>query len=401
MRNNLAPGGLALELLLIAAITIGVQSAAEPAASFSNVSEDYLPQPALVVQSKDARPIDIDGDGDLDIAIAHEYKPNVLLVNDGEGRFSNESIFRLPQQNRDSEDIAAADFDGDGDTDLLFVSEDDEENELYLNDGTGVFSDAGAMLPTAGVSNGVASADINNDDVPDLVIGNSGLNILLVGNDVGGFRDETAARLPALTDMTQDLEFGDVDGDGDLDLLVGNEDHNRLLINDGEGVFADESAARLPVRGTPEETREADFGDVDGDGDLDIFFANVNFNRIGDPSDRLLINDGNGFFSDESELRLPPNQDYTMDADFIDLDDDGDLDIVTAGLVIDKGLAPIPYRVFANDSSGNFIEATGDYFTDDIVGVGTDIEAADFNGDGRLDLFLANRAGPDILLFGQ
>jgi hypothetical protein len=207
--------------------------------------------------------------------------------------------------------------------------------------------------------------------------------------------------MPIVSDVTQDLEFGDVDGDGDLDLLVANEGQNRLLINDGTGVFSDESKNRLNYRDQPEETREGDFGDVDGDGDVDIVFANVNFRRVGDPQDRLLINDGNGRYSDETTARLPASDDYTMDADFVDIDSDGDLDLVTAGLIIDKGLAAIPYRVYENDGTGVYTDATSKYFEEDIVGIGTDIEAGDFNGDDRLDLFLTNRAGPDILLFGK
>jgi len=402
LRNSKTSTGFVVaSLFMFAPACAGEEpSADESATSFRNVSSSHLPQPPLVVQSKDARPADLDGDGDLDLIIAHEYKANLILINNA-GRFCNESAARLPQLNRDSEDAAAADFDGDGDLDILFVSEDDEENELYFNDGTGVFSDERARLPARGVTNGVAIADITGNGAPDIVFGNGAQNVFIASDGAGGFSDETLLHLPAIADSTQDLEFGDVDGDGDLDLLVGNEDKNRLLINDGEGVFKDESTARLAYRPTPEETREADFGDVDGDGDLDIYFANVNFRRNGAPQDRLLINDGSGFYRDETSARLPHEQDYTMDADFIDMDGDGDLDIVTAGLVIDKGLAPIPYRVFENDGAGRFKNATAKFFTSDIVGVGTDIEAADFNGDGKTDLFLANRAGPDLLLFGQ
>ena len=382
---------------LAASLLLANAALEQPSPLYRDVSETHMPKPPVAAQSKDARPVDIDGDGDLDIIIAHEYRPNILLINEG-GRFSNQSAARLPQRNRDSEDIAAADFDGDGDLDILFVSEDDEENEYYLNNGEGWFSDAGDRLPTMGVTNGVAVADITGDGVPDVALGNAAQNVLLIADGKGGFRDETGARMPAISDRTQDLEFGDADGDGDLDLLVGNEDRNRLLINNGEGVFSDQSDQRLVYRDTPEETREADFGDIDGDGDLDIYFANVNFRRTGAPFDRLLINDGNGFYKDETGNRIAPRADYTMDADFVDIEGDGDLDIVTAGLVIDAGLAAIPYRVFEN-ISGEFTEATAAFFPEDVVGVGTDIEAGDFNGDGKPDLFLTNRAGPDLLLF--
>ena len=75
------------------------------------------------------------------------------------------------------------------------------------------------------------------------------------------------------------------------------------------------------------------------------------------PSNRLLINDGDGGFVDESAARLPPDEDYTMDADFVDIDDDGDLDFVTASY----GTSSAPrmlteYRVYSNDGDGYFTE---------------------------------------------
>ena len=99
--------------------------------------------------------------------------------------------------------------------------------------------------------------------------------------------------------------------------------------------------------------------------------------------------------------RFLPSDDYTMDADFVDIDSDGDLDLVTAELIFNKGLAAIPYRVYEYDGTGVYTDATSKYLEEDIVGIGTDIEAADFNGDDKLDLFLTNRSGADILLFGK
>ncbi len=389
-----------LGLLALVAVTIVAHAAFE--ALFDEVTGTHLPTEVLFGYSMDAKPIDVEGDGDLDLIVAIEHRPNVLLINDGAGRFTDESARRIPQQAHDSEDIGVADLDGDGDLDVVVVSEDDRTNEMYLSNGDGTFADAGDRWPVDGVSNAVAVGDIDRDGDPDIVVGNNGQNALLTNSGAGQFSDRTATHLPAIEDVTQDLEFGDVDGDGDLDLLVGNEDRNRLLINDGHGRFSDETDARLPVQGH-EETREADLGDVDSDGDLDIVFANTQFFVYqADRQNRLLINDGTGHFTDETDARLPRDGDLTVDADFVDLDADGDLDIVlgrssTSGA---SGPAVFPrYLTYLNDGTGVFENARW-VLPRTIVGNGFDIEAADFNGDGRIDLYFCSRIGLDRLAFG-
>ena len=373
----------------------------EGAPVFRDVSATHLPEGVLDGLSMDAGVADIDADGDLDIVIANEFRPNILLLNDGGGVFTDGSS-RLPRTEHDSEDVGIADFDGDGDLDIVIVSEDDQTNELYLNDGAGAFADESARIPVTGTTNGLAVADLNGDGAPDLILANNGQDAAIINDGSGHFRDETQARLPVSPDVTQDVELGDVDGDGDLDLVVGNEGPNGLYINDGTGRFMDESRARIPLRDAPEETREADFGDVDGDGDLDLLFANVSaFVENANPRNRLLINDGNGFFHDETEARLPPDTESSFDGDFRDLDGDGDLDIVTGNSDTDlsqRRIAPALFRAYLNDGSGRFTEATVQLFGEGITGTGLDLEFGDFNGDGLEDVFLASRGTPDRLL---
>lgn len=291
---------------------------------------------------------DLNGDGAMDVVMALEFAPSHVAFGDGAGGFVIDPQRVLPAKPSDSEDVAIADFDGDGDLDIVLASEDNQDNELFLNDGTGAFVDVSERLPVRGLSNAVLAFDVDVDGDVDLLFGNAGRNRLLLNDGTGRFLDATDARLPPTVDVTQDVEAGDVDGDGDVDLAVGNEDDNRLLLNDGTGVFVDASATHLPARPATEETREVDLGDVDGDGDLDMIFANVGFRAPGEGQDRLLLNDGTGRFAAAPDGALPDNPTNTLDIDLVDVDGDGDLDALYGGGFGGR------VGVLLNDGSGTF-----------------------------------------------
>ena len=382
---------LALAALVLSAPPGSGQGGPPAGILFRDVSETHLPVEVLGGRSMDAEPWDVDGDDDLDLVIAVEFGPNLLLINDGHGVFADESSARLPRTFRDSEDIAIADFDGNLAPDIVIVSEDDAVNELYLNDGDGFFVDASDRIPLTGISNAVVTTDLDGDGSPDLLIGNRGQNFALLNDGSGFFVDATDARLPSDGRITQDLELGDVDGDHDLDLLVANENGNRLLLNDGAGFFTDVTPGRLPASPGGEETREADLGDIDGDGDLDIHFANVDFFQGLPRQDRLLVNDGAGFFTDVSFL-LPPPARHSVDVDFVDLDGDGDQDLVlaeTARQVV----------ILLNDRP-RILDSTSALIPEPPPGTGFDVEVADFDGDGLPDIYVADWTGQDDLLLG-
>jgi hypothetical protein len=393
---------LAAALFLAAACVDGAPplpsaSAARAASSgtggdlYVDVTDTHVP--ATPGSSMDAQAFDADGDGDLDLLIAKEFAQNVLLLNDGTGRMTVAPPGTLPDAMHDSEDVAVADYDGDGDLDAVVAAEDDRASDFYRNGGAGVFTDAGGLLPARGISNSVIAADVDGDGDADLLFGNEGQDFLFI-NAGGRFLDQTHVRLPADDTRTQDMEAGDVDGDGDLDLVVGNAVHgNRLLLNDGRGFFTEAVPGRLPLRAALEETREAELADVDGDGDLDLYFANVAFGPGIDPQDRLLVNGGRGWFTDETAARIGRETAFTVDAEFTDVDGDGDLDLVTANLNLAKN-----YRVSLNDGTGVFKDATGSVFPSSLVGQGIDAEVADFNRDGRLDIYFCNYVGGDRMI---
>lgn len=387
-------------VLALGAALMSQPAAAQERPRFRDATATHLAdQPAGRKFSMAAAAADLDGDGDLDLAIASEFARNRVLFNDGDGNLTDLSEQRLAPIVGDHEDVAIADYDGDGDLDLVFVGEDDQVYGYHLNDGCGRFADVTDRLPRRGTSNAVVAGDYDSDGDPDLFIGNNGQNFLLMNDSAGRFVDATAERLPAFNDITQDADAGDVDGDGDLDLVLGNEDDNVLLLNDGAGSF---QVGDLPLRAGPEETRAAVLADVDGDGDLDIYFANtVLFTPGAEPQDRLLLNDGTGRFTDATAAHLPVEGDPTMTAAFVDYDGDGDLDLVTGSIGdLSGATARTPYRALLNDGTGRFMPDP-DALPPDTTGNGFDIVVADFDGNGADDLFLASRGGPDRLLLSE
>ncbi|SHI44379.1 FG-GAP repeat domain-containing protein [Aquimarina spongiae] len=388
-------------LLMFGIMLHGHSQEQKATALYTDATLTHLPYQDLQALSMDAGIADLDGDGDPDILIANEHKPNILLINDGKGKFTNESK-RIPQVAHDSEDIGIADFDGDGDPDIIVVSEDDKTNELYINNGDGTFTDGGDRIPVTGTSNSVVVYDVNNDGAPDILIGNNGQNNVLINDGKGHFKDETLARFGAFVDVTQDLTLCDIDKDGDQDILVANEDANRILVNDGKGFFKDQSADRLPYRSEPEETREVVTADIDGDGDLDILYGNVQaFVPNALRQNRLLLNDGKGFFSDITTTHLPKDEHRCFGVAFLDIDRDGDVDIMTGNTSGARFDGDSPFSVYINNGKGSFSDTTGTFMPASIKGRGFDIDFVDVNGDGIQDLFLSNRGSQDFLLFGK
>lgn len=357
---------------------------------FSNVTSDNLPD-RLPDNSRAAKAVDINNNGNLDIAIAVFEGSNIVLGNDGNAVFFDESDSRLPATSLDSRDIAAAYFNTDNNYDLFFASGENRDNELYLNDDAGNFSDLSNRIPIRGNSTSVESFDIDGNGSMDLLIGNRGQNAILINNGNAFFSDQTNQRLPQINDNTENIIYGDITGNGLVDIVVANQENNLLLINTGSGFFSNQSSDRLNYTNNTKFTHAVTLADIDNDGDLDIYFGNVDYVNGNNSQDRLLVNNGQGVFEDQTSDRLPVVASNTSDAAFVDLDDDGDYDLIAGSY--DGGI-----RVLINDGNGNFKDQSADWISDKFSPDVIDIEIADFNNDDLPDIYIVVNGGKDQIL---
>ena len=283
---------------------------------------------------------DVDGDGDLDLVAA---RPSRLYLNDGSGIFTSAPVASMPVGNGITPAFGDVDGDGDLDIAFASNEESFAmPNLLYLNDGLGVFSDATAMrMPPNGqwgdYTKAVVMGDVDSDGDVDMLCANApsyqmlwvtnGLNRLYLNDGSGTFTDATSTQMPFQFGDAWSVALADVDGDGDLDAVFGDSWASRLFVNDGNGWFSDASALQMPA-GNGWNVALA-FADLDGDGDPDLVSGNEAF--LSSPlfaQNRFYLNDGTGTFQDVTAARLPAAFDNTRGLALGDLDSDGDIDLV-------------------------------------------------------------------------
>ena len=196
---------------------------------------------------------------------------------------------------------------------------------------------------------------------------------------------------------------GDVDGDGLVDLFfTANQGPNRLYVNRGDLRFEDITLARGIGLDTSWSTGAA-FTDFDLDGDLDLYVCNVSGVAGLDSRNRLYVNDGTGHFTERAEAHGLALSGLNTQAAFFDADGDGDLDVYQlrhsvhdAGRYADTSARAVREAKSADvlllrGADGRYDPAPGNAgLRDSRLGYGLDIAVADFDFDGRPDLYVGN-----------
>ena len=265
---------------------------------------------------------------------------------------------------------AFLDYDNDGHLDLYLVNS-VAPSMLFRNKGDGTFTDvtASAKVDNQGsYGHGVACADYNNDGYVDIYVTNFGANRLYHNNGDQTFTDVTIQAGVGDLRWSSSATFFDYNSDGYLDLYVVNYVNYRLDV-------ASPICFESPVFGTIEKVR-----------------GYCHPKHFEGAPDRLYRNNGDGTFTDATDtanIRDPGGMFLGKGLGVVaaDFDADGNPDIYVAN-------DDTPNYLFYNKGDGTFAEIailTGcAYSADGVAQAGMGVDAADYNGDGFLDLFVTN-----------
>ena len=339
-----------------------------------------VPLGSLTTGSSDLSWGDVDGDTDMDLAVGTDGATVIYRNESGNLTLSDTQLPAYWEDNDqadfDLRSISWADYDNDGDNDLLIPSVFDDTSStfrtaLMRNDGpngTGgwIFTEANSgFAPTMHAQS--LWADYDGDQDLDLLLinvaplydegfirryRNDGNGVFFGENILGSLRIEHG-----------EAQWGDYDGDGDLDILIAGNifdvDSNyvnmalRIYRNDNETYVPFDVIDCIPCEGWFDLTA-ATWADYDSDGDMDILLAgNYNSGSEIEGRARIYKNENGIFFLSDNELPAPrASGDRGGTFSWFDLDGEGDLDYFIAGQYFvpgGNGLVESQMHLYRND----------------------------------------------------
>ncbi|MEZ4908269.1 MAG: CRTAC1 family protein [Saprospiraceae bacterium] len=295
---------------------------------------------------------DIDNDGDEDIYITSLNGKNTILLNQSNKKFINYSEISkgIGKANDRTNASIFGDVDNDGDLDL-FITNENNTNRLYLNNGAGIFSEytnnAGLYTKEGGM--GCSFADIDNDGDLDLYVANWSKENILYKNK---FIESGSLYFENITlnshtggdnfENSNSVVFSDINNDGFLDLFVGNKlNSNRLYINERNCIFSDSTEEYIGL--DTFKTYGTVIEDFDGNGWKDIYLNNIGRNI-------LYINNGKKLIDNSMEYNAGISG-YSTGSAIGDFDNDGDVDIYISNYIGESSTI-----LFNNLSDSSFLK---------------------------------------------
>ena len=326
--------------------------------------------------------LDVNGDGKPDLAVAGgygvlSYFSLTTLINRGDGTFTNPVSFPVLQFPYSA---VLGDFNGDGHVDIATTSFTQNGGvSVLLGKGDGTFQ-AHLDSPTGRSPAAIAAGDFNGDGKLDLVVADSSLTnqllSTLIGNGDGTFQNKISQILPGILDS---LAVGDFNGDGKLDVAAVMQGTSAvsIFLGLGDGTFA--APVQYPtgpmVASPP--YHNVLVGDFNGDGKLDLAVATDNGIVV-------LLGNGNGTFQSfslvPSLVSFDPGDNLLALADF---NSDGKLDII-------KSTQTGIINVALGNGDGTFQQALA-FQIPSILNTESAV-VGDFNGDGKPDLAFASQS---------
>ena len=335
---------------------------------------------------------DYDNDGFIDLVAANggplQSENNFLYRNNADGTFTKVAAINVVTNGGFSFAAAWGDYDNDGYLDL-FIPNLNQRNFLYRNDRNSTFSKitTGSIVQDIGTSVACGWGDYDNDGFLDLFVANrSGQkNFLYHNNGDGTFNRITTGNLVTDIGNSEGCAWGDYDNDGFLDLFVANLGQRNFLYHNNR----DDTFTRITTGSIATDVANAvcaAWGDYDNDGFPDLFVSSFGGNNL------LYRNNRDGTFSKITAGKIVTDGGESVGCTWGDYDNDGYLDLFVANASGQRNL------LYHNRGDGTFDKITiGNIVTDGGDSIGC--AWGDYDNDGFLDMFVANRANQNNFLY--